>query len=181
MCLRSDDDSQRGRLWSQAMIQRAISPRHRPSRELSINHSIWIISSIWDDCHLGSSRSRVCIWSLAYCISSCDYPTLSNWRQSGRYYQRNGGLEDVLLGAWQYWAADQETSNNFCSQSLLRHVISNGLNHQIEHHYLLLNACHLHLIAPVSSKRVRNLASTTNPFLRELGETASSRNWAWVY
>jgi fatty acid desaturase len=31
------------------------------------------------------------------------------------------------------WAADQETSNNFCSQSLLWHVISNGLNHQIEH------------------------------------------------
>jgi linoleoyl-CoA desaturase len=49
------------------------------------------------------------------------------------------------------WAADQvETSNNFCSQSFLWHVLSNGLNHQIEHHLFPgLNHCHLHLIAPV--------------------------------
>jgi fatty acid desaturase len=49
------------------------------------------------------------------------------------------------------WAAAQvETSNNFASQSLFWHVLSNGLNHQIEHHLFPgLNHCHLHHIAPV--------------------------------
>ncbi|KAG7366384.1 fatty acid desaturase, type 1 [Nitzschia inconspicua] len=51
----------------------------------------------------------------------------------------------------QSWAAAQvETSNNFASQSLFWHVLSNGLNHQIEHHLFPgLNHCHLHHIAPV--------------------------------
>jgi fatty acid desaturase len=49
------------------------------------------------------------------------------------------------------WAASQvETSNNFASQSGLWHILSNGLNHQIEHHLFPgLNHCHLHHIAPV--------------------------------
>ena len=49
------------------------------------------------------------------------------------------------------WAAAQiETSNNFASQSILWHILSNGLNHQIEHHLFPgLNHCHLHHIAPV--------------------------------
>jgi fatty acid desaturase len=49
------------------------------------------------------------------------------------------------------WAAAQvETSNNFASQSLVWHVLSNGLNHQIEHHLFPgLNHCHLHHIAPI--------------------------------
>jgi linoleoyl-CoA desaturase len=49
------------------------------------------------------------------------------------------------------WAAAQvETSNNFASQSLLWHILSNGLNHQIEHHlFPALNHAHLHRIAPV--------------------------------
>lgn len=51
----------------------------------------------------------------------------------------------------QSWAAAQvETSNNFASQSLVWHVLSNGLNHQIEHHLFPgLNHCHLYHIAPV--------------------------------
>lgn len=49
------------------------------------------------------------------------------------------------------WAAAQvETSNNFASQSLLWHVLSNGLNHQIEHHLFPgLNHAHLHHISPI--------------------------------
>ena len=49
------------------------------------------------------------------------------------------------------WAAAQvETSNNFASQSWVWHLLSNGLNHQIEHHLFPgLNHAHLHHIAPV--------------------------------
>jgi len=49
------------------------------------------------------------------------------------------------------WAAAQvETSNNFASRSTFWHVVSNGLNHQIEHHLFPgLNHGHLHHIAPI--------------------------------
>lgn len=49
------------------------------------------------------------------------------------------------------WAAAQvETSNNFASQSLIWHCLSNGLNHQIEHHLFPgLNHGYLPIIAPV--------------------------------
>jgi fatty acid desaturase len=49
------------------------------------------------------------------------------------------------------WAASQvETSNNFASQSWFWHLLSNGLNHQIEHHLFPgLNHAHLHHVAPV--------------------------------
>mmetsp|Transcript_31873 Transcript_31873/g.77257 ORF Transcript_31873/g.77257 Transcript_31873/m.77257 type:complete len:477 (-) Transcript_31873:37-1467(-) len=49
------------------------------------------------------------------------------------------------------WAAAQvETSNNFASGSLLWHFLSNGLNHQIEHHLFPgLNHGHLHHIVPI--------------------------------
>jgi fatty acid desaturase len=49
------------------------------------------------------------------------------------------------------WAVDQiETSNNFAPGSTLWHVLSNGLNYQIEHHLFPgLNHCHLHHISPV--------------------------------
>jgi len=49
------------------------------------------------------------------------------------------------------WAVEQvETSNNFCTNSFAWHIISNGLNLQIEHHLFPgLNHCHLHHIAPV--------------------------------
>ena len=50
----------------------------------------------------------------------------------------------------QSWAVAQiETSNNFCPDSALWHMLSNGLNLQIEHHLFPgLNHCHLHLIQP---------------------------------
>ena len=52
------------------------------------------------------------------------------------------------------WAASQiETSNNFASNSWMWHLLSNGLNHQIEHHLFPgLNHCHLHHLAPVVQK-----------------------------
>ncbi len=52
------------------------------------------------------------------------------------------------------WAAQQvATSNNFATKSLFWHIISNGLNMQIEHHLFPgLNHCHLHLIQPIVQK-----------------------------
>ncbi|GAX16474.1 acyl-lipid (8-3)-desaturase [Fistulifera solaris] len=49
------------------------------------------------------------------------------------------------------WAVAQiETSNNFCPQSSFWHVLSNGLNLQIEHHLFPgLNHCHLYRIQPI--------------------------------
>jgi linoleoyl-CoA desaturase len=55
------------------------------------------------------------------------------------------------LCAANSWAAAQvEASNNFCTDSSLWHLLSNGLNLQIEHHLFPgLNHSHLHRIAPV--------------------------------
>jgi len=46
------------------------------------------------------------------------------------------------------WAARQVvTSNDFCPKSTMWHVLSNGLNLQIEHHLFPgLNHCHLHIV-----------------------------------
>ena len=59
--------------------------------------------------------------------------------------------EQVKPSIRSSWAVDQIlTSNNFCPDSLLWHVLSNGLNLQIEHHLFPgLNHCHLSKIAPV--------------------------------
>ncbi len=62
--------------------------------------------------------------------------------------QGRSGRDPRLIHSWA--AAQVETSNNFASQSLLWHILSNGLNHQIEHHLFPgLNHGHLHHIAPV--------------------------------
>jgi len=49
------------------------------------------------------------------------------------------------------WAVRQiETSNNFASDSMFWHFLSNGLNLQIEHHLFPgLNHCHLHKITSI--------------------------------
>jgi fatty acid desaturase len=64
---------------------------------------------------------------------------------------RNSGSiprDSVVKGSWA--AAQVETSNNFASGSLIWHFLSNGLNHQIEHHLFPgLNHGHLQHIAPV--------------------------------
>jgi len=58
------------------------------------------------------------------------------------------GRDPRLATSWG--AAQVETANNFASDSIFWHILSNGLNHQIEHHLFPgLNHCHLHHIAPV--------------------------------
>jgi len=58
------------------------------------------------------------------------------------------GRDPRLATSWG--AAQVETANNFASDSIFWHILSNGLNHQIEHHLFPgLNHCHLHHITPV--------------------------------
>mmetsp|Transcript_13804 Transcript_13804/g.34678 ORF Transcript_13804/g.34678 Transcript_13804/m.34678 type:complete len:538 (+) Transcript_13804:109-1722(+) len=66
-----------------------------------------------------------------------------------RYDEKKAiGRDPRLATSWG--AAQVETANNFASNSLFWHVLSNGLNHQIEHHLFPgLNHGHLHHIAPV--------------------------------
>lgn len=73
----------------------------------------------------------------------------SRQRECGPNNSSNKTTRDPRLT--HSWAAAQvETSNNFASQSWLWHLLSNGLNHQIEHHLFPgLNHAHLHHIAPV--------------------------------
>eukprot|EP00527_Entomoneis_sp_CCMP2396_P005194 CAMPEP_0198152034 /NCGR_PEP_ID=MMETSP1443-20131203/58232_1 /TAXON_ID=186043 /ORGANISM="Entomoneis sp., Strain CCMP2396" /LENGTH=711 /DNA_ID=CAMNT_0043817915 /DNA_START=125 /DNA_END=2257 /DNA_ORIENTATION=- len=63
--------------------------------------------------------------------------------------KREASRRDARLS--KSWAVEQvETSNNFCTNSFAWHILSNGLNLQIEHHLFPgLNHCHLHHIAPV--------------------------------
>jgi fatty acid desaturase len=63
-------------------------------------------------------------------------------------------LETVRINSWA--AAQVETSNNFAPQSWLWHILSNGLNLQIEHHlFPSVNHSHLHIIAPVVEQTCR--------------------------
>jgi fatty acid desaturase len=66
----------------------------------------------------------------------------------GRRNRPNAERDPVITNSWA--AAQVETSNNFCPNSTLWHLLSNGLNLQIEHHLFPgLNHSHLHHIAPV--------------------------------
>jgi fatty acid desaturase len=71
-----------------------------------------------------------------------------------RALSANNKRDPRLVDSWA--AAQVETSNNFASDSLLWYVLSNGLNHQIEHHLFPgLNHCHLHHIVPVVRETCR--------------------------
>lgn len=65
--------------------------------------------------------------------------------------QKQGSEQSDAMNRKSSWAVAQvETSNNFAIDSALWHVLSNGLNLQIEHHLFPgLNHCHLHHIAPI--------------------------------
>jgi len=69
-------------------------------------------------------------------------------RQQHQKEMQRQGRDPRLATSWG--AAQVETANNFASKSTFWHIISNGLNHQIEHHLFPgLNHGHLHHIAPV--------------------------------
>ena len=94
------------------------------------------------------------IFALFSQINHLNEPSLesdmdSRHQQQQQQKRRSDAKRDPRLE--RSWAAAQvETSNNFASQSSFWHVLSNGLNHQIEHHLFPgLNHGHLHHIAPV--------------------------------
>jgi len=64
-----------------------------------------------------------------------------------QFKKRHAGRDPALNASW---AVEQvETSNNYCCNSYLWHLVSGGLNLQIEHHLFPgLNHCHLHRIQP---------------------------------
>jgi hypothetical protein len=69
-------------------------------------------------------------------------------RQQRQEEKKRQGRDPRLATSWG--AAQVETANNFASKSTFWHILSNGLNHQIEHHlFPALNHGHLHHIAPV--------------------------------
>eukprot|EP00543_Licmophora_paradoxa_P011170 CAMPEP_0202479434 /NCGR_PEP_ID=MMETSP1360-20130828/94983_1 /ASSEMBLY_ACC=CAM_ASM_000848 /TAXON_ID=515479 /ORGANISM="Licmophora paradoxa, Strain CCMP2313" /LENGTH=300 /DNA_ID=CAMNT_0049106763 /DNA_START=547 /DNA_END=1446 /DNA_ORIENTATION=- len=68
--------------------------------------------------------------------------------------RNNSNRSHMLKNSWA--AAQVETSNNFASGSHLWHILSNGLNLQIEHHLFPgLNHSHLWRIAPVVEETCR--------------------------
>jgi len=69
-------------------------------------------------------------------------------RQQQQEEKKRQGRDPRLATSWG--AAQVETANNFASKSTFWHILSNGLNHQIEHHLFPgLNHGHLHHITPV--------------------------------
>jgi fatty acid desaturase/cytochrome b involved in lipid metabolism len=83
-------------------------------------------------------------------INHLNEPSLDPDAFDRRRTQRSQGKVTQTLGLNESWAVQQiETSNNFCPQSKVWHILSNGLNLQIEHHLFPgLNHCHLQRIQP---------------------------------
>jgi fatty acid desaturase len=85
--------------------------------------------------------------------SNVDDNNISNDNSSNVLSNQKQGSEQSVdaMNLKSSWAVAQvETSNNFATDSTLWHVLSNGLNLQIEHHLFPgLNHCHLHHIAPI--------------------------------
>jgi fatty acid desaturase len=97
------------------------------------------MTGIW--VHIATSGLLFAIFSQ---INHLNEPSLDEKQLALRDASRHALLKDS-------WAVTQiETSNNFATHSALWHILSNGLNLQIEHHLFPgLNHCHLHHIAPV--------------------------------
>jgi fatty acid desaturase len=97
---------------------------------------------------LGAVYAHVATSGLIFAIFSqinhLNEASLDNDWFERRSKQRNNPSLD------KSWAVRQiETSNNFCPESRLWHILSNGLNLQIEHHLFPgLNHCHLCRIQP---------------------------------
>ncbi|CAB9497443.1 Probable Delta(5) fatty acid desaturase C [Seminavis robusta] len=91
------------------------------------------------------------LYALFSQINHINEDSLSSDLETKAKGQGSNKLDPRLAGSWA--AAQVETANNFAPDSLVWHILSNGLNMQIEHHLFPgLNHCHLHLIAPVVRK-----------------------------
>ncbi|CAB9497453.1 fatty acid desaturase A [Seminavis robusta] len=91
------------------------------------------------------------LFALMSQISHINEASLSSDLETKAKGQGSKKRDPRLAASWA--AAQVETANNFAPDSLFWHILSNGLNMQIEHHLFPgLNHCHLHLIAPVVRK-----------------------------
>jgi fatty acid desaturase len=112
-------------------------------------HTSWLSAWAAVTVHVSTTGLIFAIFSQINHLNAASFPEPTE----------NGESEDASTASRQTrakllansWAARQvETSNNFASNSVLWHFLSNGLNYQIEHHLFPgLNHCHLHHIAPV--------------------------------
>ena len=77
------------------------------------------------------------------------------------------------------WAAAQvETSNNFAPSSHFWHILSNGLNLQIEHHlFPSINHSHLHIIAPVVEQTCKEFGVKYKCFRSWSDVFCATLNW----
>lgn len=104
-------------------------------------HKTWLFAWAAATVHLATSGLVFAVFSQINHLNEASLdPDAFQKRQALR---RDPALNDS-------WAVQQiESSNNFCPHSAIWHVLSNGLNLQIEHHLFPgLNHCHLHLIQP---------------------------------
>ena len=99
-------------------------------------HPHWLSALAAVELHLATSSLLFALFTQINHISEASFASQSLHSEN-----------PVLRGSW---AVEQvETANNFCPQSLPWHILSNGLNLQIEHHLFPgLNHCHLPCIQP---------------------------------
>jgi fatty acid desaturase len=91
--------------------------------------------------HLATSGMLFGIFSQVNHLNEASLEADSNTRS-------HSNRPDELKKSWA--AAQVETSNNFAPNSFLWHILSNGLNLQIEHHlFPSINHSHLPRIAPI--------------------------------
>ena len=107
-------------------------------------HSSWFSAWAAVTAHVSTSGLIIAIFSQINHLNEASLDILDESDTSSDAKRR----QELLNNSWA--ARQVETSNNFASQSLLWHFLSNGLNYQIEHHLFPgLNHAHLHHIAPV--------------------------------
>lgn len=99
-------------------------------------HNTWIGAALAVLAHVSTSGMLFALFSQ---INHLNHDSLDTAALQGYQSHREGKNS---------WAMRQvETSNNFATHSGVWHVLSNGLNLQIEHHLFPgLNHCHLHHI-----------------------------------
>uniref|UniRef100_A0A7S1DCU9 Fatty acid desaturase domain-containing protein n=1 Tax=Cyclophora tenuis TaxID=216820 RepID=A0A7S1DCU9_CYCTE len=142
----------------------------RPFRAIAtILHMAWFVtlimvvpffnaSSAWKalTCvivHIWTSGLLFGIFSQVNHLNEFSLDADMNHRTSNNNNNKNNiiidkGRSKMLRYSWA--AAQVETANNFAPNSALWHILSNGLNLQIEHHLFPgLNHSHLHRIAPI--------------------------------
>jgi fatty acid desaturase len=110
-------------------------------------HARWWTALAAMTIHVATSGLIFAIFSQ---VNHLNEPSLDPDAFARRRTRRSQSKVDHALGLNESWTVQQvETSNNFCPRSKVWHVLSNGLNLQIEHHLFPgLNHCHLHRIQP---------------------------------